>query len=425
MHRHFVALAVVVTAVTTAGWRTSAQTGSVNDLPNPYQTVENYFKLPEGRSWGAISAIEVDKDGRSIWIAERCGGNSGCLANPTVNPVLLFDASGKLVRSFGAGQIISPHGIHVDRDGNVWVTDYSDNAPRPARGAGAGAGARGGAAAAADGAVAATGRAAGAGRGRGAAGAADAGAAGAAGAAQTTAGQGASASGAAAGRGAAPAGPVGAAAGATIGHQVLKFSPEGKLLMALGKAGGARDPEYFYQPNDVLVAPNGDIFVAEGHGAAGGRILKFDRTGKFLMQFGKSGSGPGEFNVAHALAMDSTGRLFVGDRANNRVQIFDQSGKFLAEWTQFGRPSGIFIDRNDMLYVADSESSPTRNTGGFKRGIRIGSVKDGKVIALIPDPWTATPQPATTAAEGVAADAAGNVYGSEVTEQAVKRYVKR
>jgi streptogramin lyase len=319
-----------------------------DSLPSPYQTVENYFKLPVGRSWGAISAIEVDKDGRSIWIAERCGGNSGCPGNPSISPILLFDESGKLLRSFGAGMILSPHGIHIDGDGNLWVTDYGDDAPRGSRGS-----------------------------------------------------------------------------GATKGQQVLKFSAQGVLLMSLGKAGGAREPDYFYQPNDVLTAPNGDIFVSEGHGGNGARILKFDKTGKFLRQFGKSGSGPGEFNVPHALAMDSRGRLFVGDRANNRIQIFDQEGKFLEEWKQFGRPSGLYIDKNDVLYVADSESSASRNGADWKRGIRIGSARDGKVTAWIPDPWNTTPAPATTAAEGVTADAAGNVYGAEVTEQRVQKYIPK
>src|SRR5262245_24225116 len=115
----------------------TAQVKPANDAPTPYATVENHFKLPDGRTWGANSAIEVDKDGKSLWIAERCGANSGCAANPTVDPILLFDASGKLVRSFGAGMLLSPHGIHVDRDGNLWVTDYADNAPRAARGAAA------------------------------------------------------------------------------------------------------------------------------------------------------------------------------------------------------------------------------------------------------------------------------------------------
>src|SRR5947209_18980617 len=119
-----------------------------NDAPNPYQTHKDYFKLPEGRTWGSTSAVDIDKDGKSIWVAERCGTNS-CLDRATgkmsdLPTVLKFDSSGKLVKSFGAGLLIFPHGIYVDRDGNVWVTDGQDNAPVPARGAGGGAGGAGG-----------------------------------------------------------------------------------------------------------------------------------------------------------------------------------------------------------------------------------------------------------------------------------------
>ena len=120
----------------------AAQSGPspTNDAPNPYRTVENWAQLPEGRKWGSLSAVEIDKDGKSIWVAERCGGNSACLDSPTVDPILKFDSSGKLLKSFGAGMLVSPHGIYVDRDGNIWVTDYQDNAPRPARGAAPAAG---------------------------------------------------------------------------------------------------------------------------------------------------------------------------------------------------------------------------------------------------------------------------------------------
>jgi len=350
-----------------------------NDAPNPFTTVKDHFKLPEGRTWGSTSAVDIDKDGKSIWVAERCGpftptGNS-CLDRATgkmsdLPSVLKFDSTGKLVKSFGAGLLIFPHGIHVDRDGNVWVTDGQDNAPLPARGAGGGR--EGG------------GRA----------------------------------------RGEAPAGPIGPRPGATIGNQVFKFSPDGKVLLTLGKPGGAAAPEYFYQPNDVITAPNGDIFVAEGHGAGNNRILKFDKTGKFIKEWGKLGNGPGEFDQPHSLAFDSRGRLVVGDRNNNRVQIFDQDGKFLQEFRQFSRPSGVWVDKNDILYVADSESeSVSRNHNGWKRGIRWGSLKDGKILGFIPDPDEKAT--GTSAAEGVAVDAAGNIYGAEVGPKAVKKYTKK
>jgi len=357
-----------------------------NDLPNPYQSIENYFKLPDGRKWGSTSAIEIDKDGKTIWVAERCGANS-CLDRATgkvkpENTILHFDAQGNLINSFGGGMLIFPHGIYVDKDGNVWVTDGQDNGTPPARG-----------------------------RGR--------------------------AEGAPAAPAPAMAGPIGPPADATFGNQVYKFSPDGKLLMTLGKPGGAAAPEFFYQPNDITIMHNGDIIVAEGHGRGNNRVIVFDKNGKKKMEFGKLGTGPGEFDQPHALAVDSKGRLFVGDRNNNRIQIFDTNYKYVTEWKQFSRPSGVYIDKNDNLYVADSESeSVSRNHNGWKRGLRIGSAKDGTVKYFIPDPTPTCAQGQrssaespcasnTSAAEGVVADAAGNVYGAEVGPQRVMKYVKK
>jgi len=211
------------------------------------------------------------------------------------------------------------------------------------------------------------------------------------------------------------------------GHQVFKFSPQGKVLLTLGKAGVAGDgPDTFNQPDSVAIAPNGDIFVSDGHTPAMGnaRIVKFSKDGKFIKQWGKHGSGPGEFEVPHTIAFDSQGRLFVGDRANNRIQIFDQDGKFLAEWKQFSRPSGIFIDRNDVIYVTDSESTDRAGYGnnpGWKRGIRIGSAKDGTVKYFIPDPVGETRD--TSSAEGITVDPQGVIYGAEVGQKDIKRYV--
>ncbi len=213
------------------------------------------------------------------------------------------------------------------------------------------------------------------------------------------------------------------------GHQVFKLSRNGKILMTLGKAGVAGDgPDTFNQPNSVAIAPDGAIFVADGHSAGRGnaRVVKFAKDGTFLKQWGGHGSAPGQFDVPHTLAFDSRGRLFVGDRANNRIQIFDQEGRFLDEWKQFSRPSGIFIDKNDLIYVTDSESTDKEGYGhnpGWKRGIRVGSARDGKVTAFIPDPSPGTA--ITSGAEGVAVDAHGNVYGAEVGPKDVKKYVRK
>jgi DNA-binding beta-propeller fold protein YncE len=361
----------------------------VNDAPNPYTSNHDFFKLPDGRKWGSTSTIDVDKDGKSIWVAERCGANS-CLDPATnqikdVATVMKFDGdSGKMAVGFGNGLLVFPHGMHVDKDGNVWVTDGQDNAPRPARGAGAGAG---GAAAGGGGAAAAGGG----------------------------------------GRGPAPTPAPGA--GATKGHQVFKFSTSGKVLMTIGKPGGSVAPgECCFQPNDVVTSPDGRfIYVAEGHASTPGwmaKLMKFDSTGKFIKEWGKWGNGDGEFDQPHALAFDSKGLLYVGDRNNNRIQVFDQDGNFKEKFYQFSRPSGIYIDKNDNLYVADSESkSVSRNHQDWKRGLRIGSLKDKKVIAFIPDPdENAT---GTSAAEGVVVDSRGIVYGAEVGPQRVSRYMKK
>jgi len=214
------------------------------------------------------------------------------------------------------------------------------------------------------------------------------------------------------------------------GQQVFKFSQDGKILLTLGKAGVAGPgADTFDQPTDVAIAPNGDIFVADGHGTtptSNARIMKFDKNGKFIKTWGKKGKGPGEFDVPHTLAFDSKGRLFVGDRQNNRIEIFDQDGHFIADWKQFGRPSGIFIDKNDVIYVGDSESRDGKEGYGYnpgcRRGIRIGSAKDGSVKYFIPDLGPYPPTEGSTSAEGVTADAHGNVYGAEFTMD-VKKYV--
>lgn len=212
------------------------------------------------------------------------------------------------------------------------------------------------------------------------------------------------------------------------GHQVFKFNPEGRILMTLGKAGvGGSGPDLLEQPTDVVVAPGGDIFVTDSHrNGVNNRVIKFARDGRYIKEWGGKGSGPGELSEPHTIAMDSRGRLFVGDRENNRIQIFDQEGTFLDEWRQFGRPSGIVITADDTMYVTDSESG--RDTGahelpGIRKGIRIGSARDGAVTAFIEDVESTAPDHA--GAEGVGVDAHGNVYGAVVRRQMLERHVKK
>jgi DNA-binding beta-propeller fold protein YncE len=302
-----------------------------NSAPNPYHVIEHWAKLPEGRVWGQAIGLDIDRDGTSLWVYDRCGGKT-CVGS-SIAPIQKFDATGRQVVSFGSGLVNWPHGLGIDRDGNVWVTD----------------------------------------------------------------------------------GRTGDGRGATA----LKFSPDGRVLMTIGKPGvaGSGNDE-LNGPSDVVVAPNGNIFIADGHGEkTNDRIVKYSPDGKFLATWGRHGSGQGEFDVTHGLAMDSAGRLYVADRANNRIQIFDQDGKFIAEWKQFGRPSGVYI-RDDIIYVADSQSNDKVNPP-FKQGIRIGSVTDGKVIAFI-----SAPDAKAEMAEGVTVDKNGNVFGGFTASTDVKQYVK-
>jgi DNA-binding beta-propeller fold protein YncE len=317
---------------------------------NPFRPDYGWGRLPDGRQWGAVSAIYPAPDG-NLWVAERCGQNT-CVGSPNVDPVLLMDPSGNVLRSFGRGMISWPHGIHVEPGGNVWITDAS----------------------------------------------------------------------------------VAGAEAIGLGHTVMKFSPTGELLLRLGTPGQPGDPpERLTRPNDVVVAPNGDIFVVDSHGPDGpNRILKYSSDGTFQRTIGETGFGPGQFLEPHAIAMDSQGRLFVADRYNNRIQILDQQGAFVASWTQFGRPSGIYIDANDLIYVADSESGPAQNqyTGqrnaGWERGIRIGDARTGWVFHFIPETWN-NPNLSVmsfSGPEGVAVDAEGNVYGAEVSQRRVVKHIR-
>jgi DNA-binding beta-propeller fold protein YncE len=338
-----------------------------NDLPNPYQTIAPWGRLPEGRTWGALNAVAIDNDGESVWVANRCGANpdippgaspfayDSC-AGSSVAPVMKFDSLGNLLQSFGAGMFIFPHKIYVDRDNNVWVVDERSANERE--------------------------------------------------------------------RKRNPEEPP-------KGHVVIKFSPQGDVLLTIGTPGVAGSPpDALTEPTSVVEAANGELFIAEGHTGqydeappdAVARISKFTKDGKFIKSFGRLGTGPGEFKTPHDLAMDAQGRLYVADRGNMRIQIFDQDGTFIEAWKQFSRPSGLYI-RDGMIYVADSESNglPFASHPGWKRGIRTGSAKDGKVLYLIPDPLE---MKGTSAAEGVAVDAKGNVYGGEVGPRQLVKHVK-
>lgn len=323
-------------------------------LPNPAPNVtRNWGQLPAGRSWGTTAGIDIDPIDGNVWAYERCGAGAGggagggavdCETN-AVDPVFKFDRNtGAVLANFGKGVMVTPHGISVDKDGNVWVADFSGNKA------------------------------------------------------------------------------------GTKGHQVHKFSPEGEKLLSLGIAGkpGNADGQ-FNQPNDVIVGPDGSIYVADGHDAQGmttnqaiadglargatSRISKFSPDGKFIKSWGKIGVHHGEFRTPHALAFDSRGRLWVADRGNHRIEIFDQEGNYLESRYSFSRVSGLFI-KGETLYAIDSESGPL-NHPNWRDGVRIGPVGEDRVTGFIPPFEREDRVYQGVAGEGVAVDADGNVFAAE------------
>ena len=246
------------------------------------------------------------------------------------------------------------------------------------------------------------------------------------------------------------------------GQQVFKLSPEGEVLMTLGEAGVAGDDKtHFNGPAAVLVAPNGEIWVADGHRSGNNRVMKFSPDGEFIWQLGgagaiggcthvapdgiapscppprpipdpitggggvKSASGDrGRFYDLHDLAMDRLGRLFVADRGNNRIQVFRQDGELLAIWTQFGKPSGMAIDSDDRIYVVDGMSggewAGRAWNPGWERGIRIGDAETGWISAFIPDYEIA----AASSMEFIGVDSRGDIYGGDVGRRRLVKYVR-
>ena len=321
----------------------NTSTGFIDlQLPNPTsEVITQWAALPDGRTWGSTAGIDIGPDGH-VWVYDRCGANGldgGCEANPDVDPILKYNRNtGEVLANFGAGLFVLPHGLHVDDDGNVWVTDSQGN---------------------------------------------EAG---------------------------------------TKGHQVIKFSPEGEELMRLGEAGQpGSGPGQLNEPCDVIVGPNGDIFVSDGHSGQSpdppegrtGRILKFDSEGNFIKEWGEIGFRPGQFRTPHALEFDSQGRLFVADRGNHRIQIFSQDGELLDIYQRYSRISGLFITSDDTLYAIDSESQET-NHYGWLNGVRIGSANEDRVTGFIPPHVPADGRVLQgLAGEGIAVDEDGNVFVAE------------
>jgi DNA-binding beta-propeller fold protein YncE len=216
--------------------------------------------------------------------------------------------------------------------------------------------------------------------------------------------------------------------GAIKGQEVLKLSPTGKVLMMLGKEGvSGNGPDAFDRPTGIAVAPNGDIFVSDGHYPnkhENARVMKFAKDGSFIKAWGQKGAAPGDFDEPHDIFLGgSQNRLYVADRRNNRIQVFDQDGNFLAAWSQFGTPSSVFVGKDDTIYVGTAYKDGTGKRGEV-RGIVIGNAIDGTLKAFIPDPADLDTTNVGTSASGIAADDAGNIYAADVAAHNLRKYVK-
>jgi hypothetical protein len=356
-------VAAVIAAGSVAAHAQQPSYPKTADLPNPYRLAEGWPTLPatmNGGRWGEVIRVHVARDG-NIWVFHRCfnvvpPGSATCVGRGDANPpVLQFDPSGRLLRSFGARMFAYPHGFTIDDDGNLWASDVNDE--------------------------------------------------------ETVLGM-----------------PARNAGGVVMGQEVLKLSADGRILMTLGREGvGGSGTDTFDRPTGVAIAPNGDIFVSDGHWknkSNNARVLKFTRDGKFIKTWGRQGAAPGEFEDPHDIFIGgSQGRVYVADRRNHRLQVFDQDGNFIVAWHQFGQPSSVFVGRDDTIYVGASFPDPGAKKGEL-RGIVIGDARDGALKAFIPDPSDLDKVIRGTSASGIAADEMGNVYAADVGTQGLRKYVK-
>jgi DNA-binding beta-propeller fold protein YncE len=359
--------AVAVTALTSAAHAQAPNQSLAlkpTNLPNPYRLVEGWPSLPQsmnGGRWGEVIRIWVARDG-NIWVFNRCfntlpPGHASCLQRGDANPPILeFDPSGKLLKSFGAGLFAYPHAFTMDGDGNIYTSDVNDEEAI-----------------------------------------------------------------------------LGVSArdkdGAVRGQEVLKLDQSGKVLMMLGKMGVAgNDRQTFDRPTGVAIAPNGDIFVADGHAPNAhnsARVVKFAKDGTYIKEWGHKGSAPGDFDEPHDVFIGgSQQRVYVADRINSRIQVFDQDGNFIAEWKQFGTPSSVFVDKNDTIYVGAAFRDKGANKLDELRGIVVGDAKDGSLKAFIPDSSDINKVEWGTSASGIAVDSEGSIFAADVGTHNLRKYVK-
>ncbi len=195
------------------------------------------------------------------------------------------------------------------------------------------------------------------------------------------------------------------------GHVVVRMDHHGRVRMVLGRKNTKGETnDLFNRPTDVAFAANGDIYVSDGYG--NNRVVKFDKNGKFLTAWGKKGTGEGEFNLPHSVAVDNRGRVFVGDRENHRLQVFDANGKFIAQWKHVGSPWGIAITYDQTMFTCDGHNN---------RILRMTT--NGDVIGVIGGPGKLPGQ--VDFSHHIAAASTGEIYVAEIKNWRVQKWMPR
>jgi len=225
----------------------------------PYTAAPDPFQLPDGVTFGPVASVAINSAGDFF------------VYNRGPHPLMQFRRDGTFVRFLADGLIQRAHGLRIDREGNLWITDVA-------------------------------------------------------------------------------------------AHVVLRLNPQGRVTLVLGAQGTAGDFNQAFkfpllsEPTDVAFGPSGEVYVSEGHGGAIARVRKFDRDGNFVAAWGKKGTAPGEFGVAHSIIVDPKGLVWVTDRENGRIQIFDAHGTLVRSLTVTGRPNGLGLGRDGFVYLTDGNA---------------------------------------------------------------------
>lgn len=219
-------------------------------------------------------------------------------------------------------------------------------------------------------------------------------------------------------------------------HVVRKCTPDGEVLLTIGTPGKRGEaPTLLNKPTDMAIAPNGDVFISDGYGNS--RVAHFDRNGKFIKTWGSMGTGPKNFSIPHAIALDSHGQLYIADRNNVRVQVYSPGGRLLASWRDVVVPWGFWMTDRDELWVCGSSPMPWRTDPKYptaplgcppKDQVFMKFNTDGKLLQLwtVPKAEDGHEQPGECNwLHCLALDSKGNIYAGDIQGKRAQKFVRK